>query len=454
MRRDLRRLVDERFQQTLDELMALIRLPSVAAQRRALPETVAHISALLAAEGARVETFQAGGAPVIGAEFPGRSSRALLFYNHYDVQPPEPLDEWTSPPFEPVIREGRLYGRGAADNKGDLIARIAAVSVLRKACGGALPCRVKFLVEGEEEIGSPTFSAVLERHADWFAADGCVWEFGMKDECERVLMYGGLKGICYLQLSLQTAATDMHSSLAPLVDNPAWRLIWALSSMLGTDGRVRIDGFYGRVRAPSAKERAAARRVPFDAGAFKRLYGLGRLRGEGRPDLVERLLFEPTCTVCGIESGYTGEGSKTVLPRRAQAKLDFRLVPDQDPHEIAALVRQHLDRRGFSDIAVELLGPEHPYMTDLDDPFVELVASTARDVYGGEVVLYPTSAGSGPMHPVGRALRLPIVSTGVGYWGSRAHAPDENIRLDDLRQGVVFVAELIERFAAGAALPV
>lgn len=444
----LRELARRRVDPALDLLRTLIRQPSVAATGDGLTECAALVCRTFeqAGAGATIHRLD-GAAPMVIAEFPGAGDRTLLFYDHYDVQPPDPLDEWTSPPFEPTIRDGRLFARGAADNKGDLTARLAAVQTLLEA-HGRLPCRVKFLVEGEEEIGSVHFGPYVQRSRDALRADACVWEFGQRDIKERFEVTLGIKGICYLELEVTATRRDLHSSFGAIVDGAGTRLAWALASLKdpGT-GRVLVDGFYDRVRAPSARELDATRAMPFDEADLKQHFGVDRFIGGATGfDALLQLLYQPTCTVCGLESGYTGRGSKTVLPRRARAKVDFRLVPDQDPQEIARLVQAHFERLGLA-VKVTMLGAERAYRTNLDDPFVSLVVATAKAATGREVTVIPTSAGTGPMYDVGVALGIPIVSIGGSHWGSSAHAPDENIRLADFEENIFLMARLIERFA-------
>jgi acetylornithine deacetylase/succinyl-diaminopimelate desuccinylase-like protein len=432
----------------LEGLRTLVRQPSVAATGEGIAECAALVRQTFERAGARVSVHQHDGAsPVVIAEFDGAGDRTLLFYNHYDVQPPDPLDEWTSPPFEPTVRDGRLFARGVADNKGDLASRVAAVLALREV-HGRLPCRVKFFVEGEEEIGSVHFGPYVQRLRDALRADACIWEFGQRDPKERLQITLGIKGICYLELEVIATSRDLHSSLGAIVDGAGTRLAWALASLKDpTSGRVLVPGFYDRVREPSDRELAATREIPFDEAELKELLGVGRfIAGSTGFDALLRLLYQPTCTVCGIETGYTGPGSKTVLPRRARAKVDFRLVPDQDPQEIARLATAHLDRLGLG-VRVTVLGGERPYRTNLDDPFVGLVTAAAREATGRQVTLYPTSAGTGPMHDLGSALGIPIASLGGGYWGSHGHAPDENIRLADFEETIYMMARIIERFA-------
>jgi acetylornithine deacetylase/succinyl-diaminopimelate desuccinylase-like protein len=442
--------VESTFSRTLEDLRRLVQIPSVAAQRRSIPQAAQAVRALLEAESGRVTVLTDGGAnPVVAAEFEGRSPRTLLFYNHYDVQPAEPLEEWTVPPFDVTRRDGLILGRGVSDNKGDLMTRIAALRLLRALHGG-LPCRVKFVVEGEEEISSTHFGAVTRAHTDLLAADACIWEYGERDAEERMHIVCGMKGICYVELRAKTAAVDLHSSLGAVLEGAGTRLTWALATLKDRNGRVLIPGHYDRVRQPTPEEDAAAAKIPPDViDAVRDRVHAGEAIGGARGDeAVRQLLFAPTCTICGIWGGYTLEGSKTVLPSTANAKIDFRLVPDQDPHEVARNVRRHLDAQGFRDIEMTVLGGEYPWRTDLRDPFVALVTDVVKEATGRATLVYPTSPGTGPMHDLGPVLNIPLVSIGGGYWGSRAHAPDENVRERDFRETVVLVARLLERFAA------
>jgi acetylornithine deacetylase/succinyl-diaminopimelate desuccinylase-like protein len=444
--------VDREMPRTIEDLRRLVQIPSVAAQRKGIAEAVRAVGDLLRGAGGRVRVLEHEGAnPVVAAEFEGRSPRTLLFYDHYDVQPAEPLEEWTVPPFDLTQRDGLLVGRGISDNKGDLMTRIAALRALRAVRGG-LPCAVKFVIEGEEEIGSTHFGAITRVHADLLRADACIWEYGERDHKERMHLVCGMKGICYLQLEAATAAVDLHSSLGAVIEGGPYRLVWALSTFKDQSGRVQIPGHYDRVRKPTATEEVAIRQIPPDVvEGVQRQAGVRRLiAGVDGADAVRQLLLAPTCTICGIWGGYTLEGSKTVLPRVARAKVDFRLVPDQDPHEVARNVRRHLDGLGFTDIGLTVLGAEFPWRTDLADPFVQTVRAAVEDATGREVLTYPTSAGTGPMADLGPVLGIPLVSIGGGYWNGRAHAPDENVRLSDFRETIVLMAHLLERFSGAA----
>jgi acetylornithine deacetylase/succinyl-diaminopimelate desuccinylase-like protein len=260
----------------------------------------------------------------------------------------------------------------------------------------------------------------------------------------------GLRGICYVELSAETASTDAHSGLGgSIFPNAAWRLVWALNSLKGPDEHIRIPGFYDAVRPPSGRDRELMEALPEVAGEYQQRYGVKEfLKGlTGGVELQIAEVFEPTCTICGLTSGYQGPGSKTVLPARASAKVDFRLVPDQTPEQVLKQLRAHLDAEGFADIQINYLGGEPPARTDPDDPFVDLVVRTAEPVYGQPMQLVPMIGGSGPNHPFVHLLKLPVVTAGAGYPGTLAHAPNENMRLDLYLKHARHMVRLLKAFS-------
>ncbi len=424
--------LDTHLDKSITELSRLVTQPSVSAQNWGLTECADLVADMLHARGFDVQIMTTDGAPVVFGERSGRSDKTLLIYNHYDVQPPEPLDLWDSPPFEPSLRDGKLYGRGVADDKGPIVSRLLAIDALLEQ-DGELPCNIKFIIEGEEETSSVHLHDFVEQNQEMLAADACIWEFGGVDHRETPMQYLGLRGICYVELSVETAKVDTHSGTGgSIFPNAAWRLVWALRSLKGSDGRIRIPGFYDLVKQPSPRDRQYMAALPEVADEFKERFGVKYfLKGlTGGVDLRIAEVFEPTCTICGLTSGYQGPGSKTVLPARASAKVDFRLVPDQHPLEILDQLRIHLDNQGFDDVQIEYLGGEPPARTDPDDPFVKLVVETAEPVYGRPMQIVPMVGGSGPSYPFVHLLKLPVVTAGPGYPGSLAHAPNENLRLD------------------------
>lgn len=440
--------LESHLEESIEELSRLCAQPSVAAQNWGLAECASLVAEMLEQRGFQVEIMDSGGAPVVFAERQGRGNNILLFYNHYDVQPPEPLELWDSPPFEPTLREGKLYARGVSDDKGHITSRLFAIDALL-ATLGELPCNIKFIIEGEEETSSVHLHDFVKTHRGRLAADACVWEFGYVDHREVPIQYLGLRGICYVELSLETAKTDVHSGLGgSIFPNAAWRLTWALNSLKGPDERIRIPGFYDPVLPPSERDRQLMEALPDVAEEYRQRYGVKEfLRGiQGGPELRTAAIFEPTCTICGLTSGYQGEGSKTVLPAKASAKVDFRLVPNQTPQQVLEQLRAHLDAEGFSDVQMKYLGGEPPGRTDPDDPFVQMVVATAEPVYGMPMQMVPMSGGSGPNHVFLHYLQLPIVTAGIGYPGTRAHAPNENVRLDLYLKGAKHIARILNEF--------
>lgn len=441
--------LEKHLDESIAELSHLVSQPSVSAQNWGLKECATLIAEMLHKRGFQVEIVPTGGAPVVFAERNGRSDKTLMFYNHYDVQPAEPLELWDNPAFVPTLKDGKLYGRGVSDDKGHIADRLFAIDAIL-AEEGELPCNIKFVIEGEEETSSVHLKDFLKDNLSKLAADACVWEFGGVDFREVPMQYLGLRGICYVELSVETANQDVHSGTGgSIFPNAAWRLVWALSTLKGPDERIRIAGFYDAVQPPSPRERALMEALPETADEYRERYGLkGFLKGlTGGVELRIAEVYEPTCTICGLTSGYQGPGSKTVQPAKASAKVDFRLVPDQTPEDIFQKLRQHLDGHGFQDVAVKMLGGEAPARTDPDDPFVQLVVDQAAEVYGMPMQVVPMIGGSGPNHLFIEALHLPVVTAGMGYPGTLAHAPNENIRLDLYLKDARHIARIIEAFA-------
>lgn len=440
--------LEDHLQESLNELSQLCAQPSVSAQNWGLGECASLVGSMLRQRGFEVQILETGGAPVVYAERSGKSDKTLLFYNHYDVQPAEPLELWETPPFVPTFRDGKLFARGVSDDKGHLVSRLFAIDALL-AEEGELPCNVKFVIEGEEETSSVHLHSFVEDHADLLKADGCVWEFGGVDHRDTPMQYLGLRGICYVELSVETANQDVHSGTGgSIFPNAAWRLVWALNTLKGPDERIRIPGFYDTVRSPSERDRQLMDALPEVADEYRQRYGLKNfLKGlEGGVDLRMEEVFQPTCTICGLTSGYQGPGSKTVLPCRASAKIDFRLVPDQTPERVLELLRAHLDAEGFSDVEITFLGGEAPARTDPDDPFVRLVVDAAQDVYDAPMQIVPMVGGSGPNYVFQKYLNVPIVTAGIGHPGAQAHAPNENIRLDLYLKGAKHIARILKEF--------
>jgi acetylornithine deacetylase/succinyl-diaminopimelate desuccinylase-like protein len=440
---------DRMEEDALRVLDLLCRQPSVSAEGRALDETAELVEELLAGAGFETQQLRVeGGAPAVYGEQSGRADFTLLLYNHYDVQPVDPLDLWDSPPFEPTRRDGKLFARGTSDNKGELAVRLAAIRALRDE-DGQLPIRIRWIVEGEEEVGSTNFDEIVRRNAELLRADGALWEGSsarLPDGRPDIAL--GFKGALGIRLDLKTLATDAHSSLEAVAPSAAWRLVQALASIRDRDGTVRVRGFYDKVLAATDEEQRAVGAASFsDEDELRETLGLDEfVDGLSGAPLWERASFRPTSNLAGISTGYSGPGFKTVLPAAASAWMDFRLVPDQQPEEILELLRAHLDREGFEDIELTPIVVAKPAKTPLDDPFVRRVVEVAETVSGRPASVMPLVP---PTLPIVASLQEHLAVPGLAapdnpiYAGSRAHAPNEHIRLEDIEPALRFTYELL-----------
>lgn len=438
----------------LSDLDTFCAQPSVSTEARGMAEMAALVRRRLEKSGFAVEEILLeGGFPVLYAESPdpvAADAPTLLIYNHYDVQPEGDLALWTSPPFTPTVRDGQVVARGVADNKGNIIVRLAAIDALR-AVDGHLPVRIKWVIEGEEEVGSPHLDSFLLEYRERLQADGCIWEFGTYtwEGVPQVML--GLKGIVEITLTARGANRDLHSSTAAYITSPVWRLVLALASIKDENEGINVAGFYDRMQGPTDTQITLIQALPNDDATVLEHLGLDQfslgLAGFQR-HMAE--IFAPTCNIQGIVGGYTGPGTKTVLPNIAQAKLDLRLVPDQDPVEIFELVKAHLVESGFLDVEATLEpGPLFPARTDPDHPFVQMILGAVREAADMvDPVVWPSSPASGPMYSFTHGLGVPVVSIGCGNPASAQHGPNENIRLADFLAGIKQIATVITHMGA------
>jgi acetylornithine deacetylase/succinyl-diaminopimelate desuccinylase-like protein len=443
------RYVDRHANAFVERLQALCRMPSVAARGTGMRAVAERVEQLMQRVGAGTRTFKIGaGYPVVYGEF-GAGSHCFIVYGHYDVQPVGQLSEWGSGPFASEIRDGKLYARGASNSKGDLVARLAAVEAYQKTFG-KLPMCLRFIVEGEDGLGSPSLYRFTEENAEMLRADGCVWDDGYKDTKERLVVSLGFKGIAFLELRAYGARTDLHSKWGGIVPNPAWRLVQALATVVSPKGVITIDGFSSHVAPVSDEDVKALKSIEIDEAGLRREFRIGGwVRGMTGKTLTKELIFAPTCTICGINTGHTEAGAKTILPGMARARLDFRLVPDLSPAIVVKLLREHLDERGFQDIEIVEIASA-PYAKAAQSSTVARAAvQAAAEVYGVEPVVYPLDPASGPVGAVCGVQQppTPVVSFGISYAGSNPHAPDENIRLEDFVQGVKYFGRVIHNLA-------
>ena len=431
--------------ETIQLLDGLCRQPSVSAEGGALAETADFVESLLAESGFETRQLHAdSGPPAVWGELRGNTDWTLLLYNHYDVQPVDPIELWDSPPFEPTIRDGKLFARGAADNKAQIALRLATI----RALGDTLPVTIRWIIEGEEEVASPNFDELVRRHAELLRADGCLWEGGGFLPDGRPDIALGVKGVLAVRLDIELLSGDAHSGAAAVVPSAAWRLVEALGTLRDPAGRVLVDGFHEAVRKPTAEQRrAVAEQSPSAEDEVRAAYGIVEFVDGVRGEVLrERLTFAPTANIAGIHAGYSGPGVKTVLPARASAWLDFRLVPDQRPDDVLELLRTHLDRRRFRDVEITVLAKADAAATPPDDPFVARAVAVAERLVALPASIEPLIAGSLPfVASFERHVGVPGLSApdNATYYGCAAHAPNEHIRLEDIAPAVRYLVALL-----------
>jgi acetylornithine deacetylase/succinyl-diaminopimelate desuccinylase-like protein len=436
-------------------LIDYVRMPSISSSpehadevRRCGQWTVAEMERIGLRNGRLLET---GGHPAAYAEWleaPGAPT--VLVYGHYDVQPVDPLELWDSPPFEPSLRNGELYGRGSVDDKGQVLMHWAAVEALFQV-EGRLPVNLKFVVEGEEEIGSPNLDACIERHLDLLKADvAVISDTAMYGHGIPSLCYG-LRGLAYLQIDVQGPNSDLHSgSFGGAVANPCNALAEILARLKDEAGRVLIPGFYDAVRPLSEGERAELAKLPFDEAAYRAAIDVDALTGEPGFSPLERLWARPTLDVNGLWGGFQGPGAKTIIPAEAHAKVSCRLVPDQDPDEIARLFQDYVRSIAPAGVRVSVqpLHGGRPSITPIDHP-ATLAAKRALERAFQKEVVFMREGGSIPVVATfDSLLHVPTVLLGVGLPDEHAHAPNERLNLDNFYRGIQAAAYLWHELAA------
>lgn len=437
--------IEQNTANALQAVKMLCRIPSIAAKGEGLEEAASLVRSMLKEAGLQTQLHSTTGAPVVTANIDVGAKRTLLFYDHYDVQPAEPFELWESPPFEPEVRNGRLYGRGTADNKGDIVSRIWAIRAFHNT-GEKLPVNVKFLIEGEEEISSPNLAEFTQQHTDFLRADGGIWEFGGAGFDGIQEAWLGLKGILYVQLEVERLSHDAHSSNACILPSAAYRLIWALNSLKDLHERIQVAGFYNDVQPLTEDERRVISDIDLAEERRRKFYGLKTFIRDLTGEALKHTYYgEPSLNICGLTSGYQKEGSMTVLPARASAKIDFRLVENQDPTDILQKLRHHLDAHGFVDVKIAWHEGYPAAKTPVDHPFVKIVAKATQQVFGHQLRVHLTNPGSGPLFLFKNYV--PFVSIGVGDHDSRAHSPNESILVDNFSKSTKRVAVIIEEMS-------
>jgi acetylornithine deacetylase/succinyl-diaminopimelate desuccinylase-like protein len=440
----------------LEELTSFLRFPSISTQPEHAPDLVACAEWLrekLTTIGLTATVHPTPGSPVVIASTPrDPAKRTVLVYGHYDVQPPDPLDGWTTPPFEPRIEEGRIYARGAADNKGQILAHILGVAqTLRER--GSLPVNLIFLIEGEEEIGSPNLADFLRAHKEDLSCDlVAISDTAMAPGNKPALTYA-LRGIAAMELIVRGPARDLHSGLfGGAVANPATVVARLLASLHDDEGRVRIPGFYDAVRPLQPWERVAAADLEKASGgdeAIKELAGVTELYGEKDFTTIERIGARPTAEVNGIGGGYQGAGTKTVLPKEAFAKLTFRLVADQDPALILAAAEEYLRNQTPPGVLLEIITGHSgaAYQSDPNSPDGLAARKALAGAFGAEPLLLRDGGSIPILATLKEILGIDSYLLGLANPDSRIHSPNENMLIENFLGGIRMNQILLEELA-------
>jgi len=426
---------NETRDQALETLLQYVAQPSISTRNEGTEQTASLLREIMESAGISTQLLQTEGHPAVYGEITGPpGAPTVLFYGHYDVQPPEPLELWSTPPFEPAIRDGRIYGRGVADNKGQHLCHVLAVRAWREAVG-ELPVTVKFLIEGEEETGSPHLADLVREQRDLLRADLVYTSDGGMHPSGIPAVYFGVRGLLYVEVEIHGASADAHSgNKGNVLPQPAWELVDLLHSLRGSDRRAAFDGFYDGVRSPTLNDQAMMREIPFDRQSFLAEHGLDESPISDGADYYRQLTFEPTFNIAGLASGYSGEGMKTIIPARAVAKIDFRLVADQDPDAVFdAFVRAVAERNPQA--MVRRLAATPPSLTDPSLSISKTIVGAVRESWNVEPVI-SALGGTLPDYVFTQILNTPSVIVPYANHDEHNHAPDENLRVDCFFSGI------------------
>ncbi|MFQ5895451.1 MAG: M20/M25/M40 family metallo-hydrolase [Nitrospinota bacterium] len=444
--------IDDRFERSVEELKELLRIPTLSIEGKGIEEGARYVQGLLARAGLEARMLlssdQPGGPPVVYGEREGPpGGRTVLLYGHYDVQSPGDEALWTSPPFEPTVREGRLYARGSADNRGQFFAHLKALEALDQA-GAQVPVRVKMILEGEEEVGSPHLEAFVRAHPDLLRADVVYSADGGMHPSGRPTVFLGARGILPVRVVARGPKRDVHSgTYGGAVPNPAWRLVAFLAGLRDARGRVRIPGFYDDVRPLGAADREALARLPDEEEKILRDLGLDALSDDHEGRFSERVMFQPNLNVRGLEGG----SRNTIIPAWVAANLDVRLVPHQKADDIFTKICAHARREGFGDLEIIREGGYNPSSTPPDHPDARAVVRATSLAWAEEALVVPSLGGSVPDYVFTEILGLPSIWGAYANHDMNNHAPDENLRLDCFRNAIrTTAAALFELAGVGS----
>ena len=441
---------DEVAQHYFEVLRTLISKKSIFAQQIGLKEVATYLGEIFTAAGAKVMIDDSYTAPFVLAEFQSDNPEAktIIFYHHYDTVPADNDQPWTNDPFTLSVHYGVMYGRGVDDDKGHITARLTAVRKYIREYG-LLPVNIIFMMEGAEESASTDLDKYLAKHKKHLrGADLLVWEQGTRNNLGQLEISGGNKGIVTFDISVRSAEVDIHSSYGGVINSASWYLMDAISSLRSADGRILVEGIYEQVQEPNERELALiaqyALKTPEE---LKEIYGLQLpVLKEERQEFLRRFYFEPAINIEGFGSGYQGQGVKTILPAYASAKMEVRLVPGLEPHDVLDKIRKQLDKNGYDKVELAYTLGEMSYRSDMSAPSILNVIELAKNFYPEGISVLPTSAGTGPMHTVFEALEVPMAAFGLGNANSRDHGGDENVKIADYYTHIELIKELIRSY--------
>lgn len=463
-------LVDDRMDDLISDLQVLIRQPSVSAINQGLEECALLLAKMMNTAGIRTELLYLSKPknlktknddnddekyltipPLVFGEVKSKSNplgKTILFYNHYDVQPIDPIEKWDKDPFSGNVDGNVIFGRGSSDDKGELITRLKAVEFFLKQTGD-VPCNIKFLIEGEEEIGSPNLNKYLLEYIERFHCDLVIWESGYIDKKGRSIISLGQKGILDVEFKVQGPSRDVHSSLAVAIENPAWKLIHILSQLYDVYGKILVKGWYDDIGQLTNKELEQISKEPYDEDEIKKEYGVNKfINNSSGFETKKSLAIDPTCNISGLFSGYTNKGLKNIIPSTAIAKLDFRLVPYMDPKTQFNKLVSFLRAKGYSEeeLKITFLSGEPAYRTPLDNEYVNLVISAAKRIFN-DVILNISSPGSGPMYSFKKFLSVDSICIGSTILPNKMHSPNEFTNIDLLNKATKCFIEIIKEIS-------
>jgi acetylornithine deacetylase/succinyl-diaminopimelate desuccinylase-like protein len=444
--------IEGKEEEYIASLQDFLRINSIAAQDVGMEECADFIQKTMQKIGLETKVLTLEGAyPAIYGEFKNpEAKKTLLIYGHYDVQPPEPLELWSSDPFAAEIRDEKIVARGATDDKGNLWATLMAFKSVVEV-NGQLPINLKFLFEGEEEIGSPHLYEFINTYKDLLQADYTILCDRGIHESGRPQMYLGNKGIMHVEVSLKGAKRDVHSGQAPFIPNTAWNLVWLLNKLKNENEEIMIPGYYDEVIEPSAEDMELMKKIPFDKGEYCQTYQIKDIvpRNDGVSALTS-LLYRPTATINGITSGYQGKGNKTIVPDQASVKIDFRFVKNQDPENCKQMIKTYLEENIGDLVEYELFigDAKNPHKMSPNEEIVGVAITCSEEVYGEEPVVWPLLDGAGPMSYFGEILGAPAMIIGLGapFAFANTHAPDEYIGIDEYIKGIKLMANIYETY--------